>query len=134
MADKQLLDKVKLTVGLSLNETAQDDYINLLLDDATEYIVDLVVSLTSTTYGKKQLTKDVVKSLGYVIRAISVSMYNRRGDEGMSETGINQFTKSYLTMDKLIAPYLDAINQFAEEFNTKEPESNVTIQGTFMFL
>lgn len=134
MADKQLLDKVKLTVGLSLDETAQDDYINLLLDDATEYIVDLVVSLTSTTYGKKQLTKDVVKSLGYVIRAISVSMYNRRGDEGMSETGINQFTKSYLTMDKLIAPYLDAINQFAEEFNTKEPESNVTIQGTFMFL
>lgn len=134
MADKQLLDKVKLTVGLSLNETAQDDYINLLLDDATEYIVDLVVSLTSTTYGKKQLTKDVVKSLGYVIRAISVSMYNRRGDEGMSETGINQFTKSYLTMSNLISPYMDAINQFANAYDMKEPDSNVTIQGTFMFL
>lgn len=135
MADKQLLKKVKLVVGLSEEDTTQDDYISLLIEDTTEYITDSVVSITNTTFDKSYVTKEVTKGLGYVIRSVAVALYNRRGDEGTTETSVNSFRKTYLAMDKLMAPYLDAINKFAEKFELLNDDVvETSIQGTFFFM
>jgi len=82
MADTQL-DKIKRRLGISIEDTNQNDLINDLIGDAESYF--------------KLITgaKSVDEQYEFIIRDVALKLYVRKGSEGTETESVDGYSVSY---------------------------------------
>lgn len=82
MLDTQL-EKIKRRLGITENDTQQDDLIRDLIDDAESYF--------------KLITgaKSVDEQYEFIIRDVALKLYVRKGSEGTESESVDGYSVSY---------------------------------------
>lgn len=78
-----MLEKIKLLLGISDEDTTKDELINLLISNAKDYAVSFC------GYGEYNSQFDVI------VMKMVVEDYNRLGSEGISSKSFNGISESY---------------------------------------
>lgn len=71
-----ILDEVKLLKGIPLEDTVQDDLLNLIIRDSEERILAFVNLHSTTPLGV------LPESVSYIVRDVAVKRYNKLNSEG----------------------------------------------------
>lgn len=91
-----MLEKIKILLGITDN--TKDTLLNLLIEDATQYVKD---------YTHQEI---LPTGLDSAIRDIVVLNYNRRGTEGLQSESFSGVSQSYL--DNLPKPLLKKLKNY----------------------
>lgn len=79
------LEKLKIRVGISLEDNSKDDLLNVILDDAAAQILDF----TNRT--------ELLPKMEGLQKELSIEYYNRQGSEGESSRNEGGVSVSYST-------------------------------------
>ncbi|HEQ8056616.1 TPA: phage head-tail connector protein [Streptococcus pyogenes] len=71
MGDKQLIDDIKLFIGISKDDGAQDELITLAISESNEY-------------SETEITK-IPDRLRFIVRDVAIKRFNRINSEGTVE-------------------------------------------------
>lgn len=80
-----MLEKVKITLGISHEDASKDDLLNLMIDDTKEFIMN---------YCNIKEIPGIAESL---IRKLVIIQYNKIGSEGLQSESYSGISQSFIT-------------------------------------
>ena len=104
------LEAVKLRIGLTDNE--QDGLITELISDATARVLAYI----NQDGGIRQ---SLPSNLDYIIKEITVRMYNAIGDEGKKSSSEGEISNTWNVID--LSEYADALDIYRDNFKRRRP-------------
>lgn len=112
--NSDMLEKMKLLLGIAKEDTDIDSLLELLLDSAQARLKFLLGGI------------EVPEELSYVVLEVAVSRFNRIGNEGMSSYSQEGASMSFESSD--FAGFMDEIQAYLDKVNGKSGK------GGFKFL
>lgn len=99
MTDTQRLNKIKRRLGITPDDTKEDDLLSDLVEDAESYFKLLT---TSSTVGSKYY---------FMIENVVYKLYGRKGSEGVTSETVDGYSVTYQEWDNLFKPYMAILNK-----------------------
>lgn len=93
------LEKIKRRLGIPTIDTAEDDLLKDLIEDAESYFKLLT---TSSTVDSKYY---------FMIENVVYKLYGRKGSEGVTSETVDGYSVTYQEWDNLFKPYMAILNK-----------------------
>ena len=92
------LEKIKRRLGIPTIDTAEDELLKDLIEDAESYFKLLT---TSSTVDSKYY---------FMIENVVYKLYGRKGSEGVTSETVDGYSVTYQEWDNLFKPYMAILN------------------------
>ena len=99
MIDTQRLKKIKRRLGIAPDDTAENDLLADLVDDAESYFKTLTGSV------------DIDSKYNFMIENVVYKLYGRKGSEGVTSETVDGYSVTYQDWDNLFKPYMAILNK-----------------------
>lgn len=93
------LEKIKRRLGIPTIDTAEDELLKDLIEDAESYFKLLT---TSSTVDSKYY---------FMIENVAYKLYGRKGSEGVTSETVDGYSVTYQEWDNLFKPYMAILNK-----------------------
>lgn len=93
------LEKIKRRLGIPTIDTAEDELLKDLIEDAESYFKLLT---TSSTVDSKYY---------FMIENVVYKLYGRKGSEGITSETVDGYSVTYQEWDNLFKPYMAILNK-----------------------
>lgn len=108
--ENALLTSIKLRIGIE--DTKQDALLLDLIEDASSRVLAYINQDGPTT-------DDLPSSLGWVVKAVTIEMFNRIGDEGKQSGTEGNVSNTWAAID--LSQYADALDQYRSSSQRRRP-------------
>ena len=98
MSETQLA-KIKRRLGIAQDDTAENDLLADLVDDAESYFKTLTGSV------------DIGSKYNFMIENVVYKLYGRKGSEGVTSETVDGYSVTYQDWDNLFKPYMAILNK-----------------------
>ena len=98
MSETQLA-KIKRRLGIAQDDTAENDLLADLVDDAESYFKTLTGSV------------EIGSKYNFMIENVVYKLYGRKGSEGVTSETVDGYSVTYQDWDDLFKPYMDILNK-----------------------
>lgn len=98
MSEAQLA-KIKRRLGIAQDDTAENDLLADLVDDAESYFKTLTGSV------------EIGSKYNFMIENVVYKLYGRKGSEGVTSETVDGYSVTYQDWDNLFKPYMDILNK-----------------------
>ena len=98
MSETQLA-KIKRRLGIAQDDTAENDLLADLVDDAESYFKTLTGSV------------EIGSKYNFIIENVVYKLYGRKGSEGVTSETVDGYSVTYQDWDNLFKPYMDILNK-----------------------
>ena len=98
MSETQLA-KIKRRLGLAQDDTAENDLLADLVDDAESYFKTLTGSV------------EIGSKYNFMIENVVYKLYGRKGSEGVTSETVDGYSVTYQDWDNLFKPYMAILNK-----------------------
>ena len=98
MSETQLA-KIKRRLGIAQDDTAENDLLADLVDDAESYFKILTGSV------------EIGSKYNFMIENVVYKLYGRKGSEGVTSETVDGYAVTYEDWDNLFKPYMDILNK-----------------------
>lgn len=98
MSETQLA-KIKRRLGIAQDDTAENDLLADLVDDAESYFKTLTGSV------------DIGSKYNFMIENVVYKLYGRKGSEGVTSETVDGYSVTYQDWDNLFEPYMAILNK-----------------------
>lgn len=93
------LEKIKRRLGIPTIDTAEDELLKDLIEDAESYFKLLTTS------------SDVDSKYYFMIENVVYKLYGRKGSEGVTSETVDGYSVTYQEWDNLFKPYMAILNK-----------------------
>lgn len=97
--DSTQLEKIKRRLGIPTIDTAEDDLLKDLIEDAESYFKLLTTSSA------------VDSKYHFMIENVVYKLYGRKGSEGVTSETVDGYAVTYEDWDNLFKPYMAILNK-----------------------
>lgn len=115
MKDTQLF-KIKRRLGISLEDTQENELLKDLVEDAKSYFCGLAN------------IEEVPEKYNYIIENVVYKLYQRKGSEAVTSESVDGYSVTYESWDELFKPYLKIIQRDFED------DGSYRVKGKVRFL
>ena len=98
MSETQLA-KIKRRLGIAQDDTAENDLLADLVDDAESYFKTLTGSV------------EIGSKYNFMIENVVYKLYGRKGSEGVTSETVDGYAVTYEDWDNLFKPYMAILNK-----------------------
>ena len=98
MSETQLA-KIKRRLGIAQDDTAENDLLADLVDDAESYFKILTGSV------------EIGSKYNFMIENVVYKLYGRKGSEGVTSETVDGYSVTYQDWDNLFKPYMAILNK-----------------------
>ena len=98
MSETQLA-KIKRRLGIAQDDTAENDLLADLVDDAESYFKTLTGSA------------EIGSKYNFMIENVVYKLYGRKGSEGVTSETVDGYSVTYQDWDNLFKPYMAILNK-----------------------
>ncbi|MCO4584607.1 Phage QLRG family, putative DNA packaging [Streptococcus infantarius subsp. infantarius] len=98
MSETQL-SKIKRRLGIAQDDTAENDLLADLVDDAESYFKTLTGSV------------EIGSKYNFMIENVVYKLYGRKGSEGVTSETVDGYSVTYQDWDNLFKPYMAILNK-----------------------
>ena len=98
MSETQLA-KIKRRLGIAQDDTAENDLLADLVDDAESYFKTLTGSV------------EISSKYNFMIENVVYKLYGRKGSEGVTSETVDGYSVTYEDWDNLFKPYMAILNK-----------------------
>ena len=98
MSETQLA-KIKRRLGIAQDDTAENDLLADLVDDAESYFKTLTGSV------------EIGSKYNFMIENVVYKLYGRKGSEGVTSETVDGYSVTYQDWDNLFKPYMAILNE-----------------------
>ena len=98
MSETQLA-KIKRRLGIAQDDTAENDLLADLVDDAESYFKTLTGSV------------EIGSEYNFMIENVVYKLYGRKGSEGVTSETVDGYSVTYQDWDNLFKPYMAILNK-----------------------
>lgn len=98
MSETQLA-KIKRRLGIAQDDTAENDLLADLVDDAESYFKALTGSV------------EIGSKYNFMIENVVYKLYGRKGSEGVTSETVDGYSVTYQDWDNLFKPYMAILNK-----------------------
>ena len=98
MSEAQLA-KIKRRLGIAQDDTAENDLLADLVDDAESYFKTLTGSV------------EISSKYNFMIENVVYKLYGRKGSEGVTSETVDGYSVTYQDWDNLFKPYMAILNK-----------------------
>lgn len=98
MSEAQLV-KIKRRLGIAQDDTAENDLLADLVDDAESYFKTLTGSV------------EIGSKYNFMIENVVYKLYGRKGSEGVTSETVDGYSVTYQDWDNLFKPYMAILNK-----------------------
>ena len=98
MSETQLA-KIKRRLGIAQDDTAENDLLADLVDDAESYFKTLTGSV------------EISSKYNFMIENVVYKLYGRKGSEGVTFETVDGYSVTYQDWDNLFKPYMAILNK-----------------------
>lgn len=98
MSETQLA-KIKRRLGIAQDDTAENDLLADLVDDAESYFKTLTGSV------------EISSQYNFMIENVVYKLYGRKGSEGVTSETVDGYSVTYQDWDNLFKPYMAILNK-----------------------
>ncbi|WP_438837965.1 phage head-tail connector protein [Streptococcus pluranimalium] len=98
MSETQLA-KIKRRLGIAQDDTAENDLLTDLVDDAESYFKTLTGSV------------EIDSKYNFMIENVVYKLYGRKGSEGVTSETVDGYSVTYQEWDNLFKPYMAILNK-----------------------
>ena len=98
MSEAQLA-KIKRRLGIAQDDTAENDLLADLVDDAESYFKILTGSV------------EIGSKYNFMIENVVYKLYGRKGSEGVTSETVDGYSVTYQDWDNLFKPYMAILNK-----------------------
>ena len=98
MSETQLA-KIKRRLGIAQDDTAENDLLADLVDDAASYFKTLTGSV------------EIGSKYNFMIENVVYKLYGRKGSEGVTSETVDGYSVTYQDWDNLFKPYMAILNK-----------------------
>ena len=98
MSEAQLA-KIKRRLGIAQDDTAENDLLADLVDDAESYFKTLTGSV------------EIDSKYNFMIENVVYKLYGRKGSEGVTSETVDGYSVTYQDWDNLFKPYMAILNK-----------------------
>ena len=98
MSETQLA-KIKRRLGIAQDDTAENDLLADLVDDAESYFKTLTGSV------------EIDSKYNFMIENVVYKLYGRKGSEGVTSETVDGYAVTYEDWDNLFKPYMAILNK-----------------------
>lgn len=98
MSETQLA-KIKRRLGIAQDDTAENDLLGDLVDDAESYFKTLTGSV------------EIGSKYNFMIENVVYKLYGRKGSEGVTSETVDGYSVTYQDWDNLFKPYMAILNK-----------------------
>ena len=98
MGETQLA-KIKRRLGIAQDDTAENDLLADLVDDAESYFKTLTGSV------------EIGSKYNFMIENVVYKLYGRKGSEGVTSETVDGYSVTYQDWDNLFEPYMAILNK-----------------------
>ena len=98
MSETQLA-KIKRRLGIAQDDTAENDLLADLVDDAESYFKTLTGSV------------EIGSKYNFMIENVVYKLYGRKGSEGVTSETVDVYSVTYQHWDNLFKPYMAILNK-----------------------
>ena len=98
MSETQLA-KIKRRLGIAQDDTAENDLLADLVDDAESYFKTLTGSV------------EIGSRYNFMIENVVYKLYGRKGSEGVTSETVDGYSVTYQDWDNLFKPYMAILNK-----------------------
>ena len=98
MSETQLA-KIKRRLGIAQDDTAENDLLADLVDDAESYFKTLTGSV------------EIGSKYNFMIENVVYKLYGRKGSEGVASETVDGYSVTYQDWDNLFKPYMAILNK-----------------------
>lgn len=98
MSETQLA-KIKRRLGIAQDDTAENDLLADLVDDAESYFKTLTGSV------------EISSKYNFMIENVVYKLYGRKGSEGVTSETVDGYAVTYEDWDNLFKPYMAILNK-----------------------
>ena len=98
MSEAQLA-KIKRRLGIAQDDTAENDLLTDLVDDAESYFKTLTGSV------------EIDSKYNFMIENVVYKLYGRKGSEGVTSETVDGYAVTYEDWDNLFKPYMSILNK-----------------------
>ena len=98
MSETQLA-KIKRRLGIAQDDTAENDLLADLVDDAESYFKTLTGSV------------EIGSKYNFMIANVVYKLYGRKGSEGVTSETVDGYSVTYQDWDNLFKPYMAILNK-----------------------
>lgn len=98
MSETQLA-KIKRRLGIAQDDTAENDLLADLVDDAESYFKTLTGSV------------EISSKYNFMIENVVYKLYGRKGSEGVTSETVDGYSVTYQDWDNLFKPYMAILNK-----------------------
>ena len=98
MSETQLA-KIKRRLGIAQDDTAENDLLADLVDDAESYFKTLTGSV------------EIGSKYNFMIEIVVYRLYGRKGSEGVASETVDGYSVTYQDWDNLFKPYMAILNK-----------------------
>lgn len=98
MSETQLA-KIKRRLGIAQDDTAENDLLADLVDDAESYFKTLTGSV------------EIDSKYNFMIENVVYKLYGRKGSEGVTSETVDGYSVTYQEWDNLFKPYMAILNK-----------------------
>lgn len=93
------LEKIKRRLGIAQDDTAENDLLADLVDDAESYFKTLTGSV------------EIDSKYNFMIENVVYKLYGRKGSEGVTSETVDGYSVTYQDWDNLFKPYMAILNK-----------------------
>ena len=93
------LAKIKRRLGIAQDDTAENDLLADLVDDAESYFKTLTGSV------------EIGSKYNFMIENVVYKLYGRKGSEGVTSETVDGYSVTYQDWDNLFEPYMAILNK-----------------------
>ena len=98
MSETQLA-KIKRRLGIAQDDTAENDLLADLVDDAESYFKTLTGSV------------EIGSKYNFMIENVVYKLYGRKGSEGVTSETVDGYSVTYQDWDNIFEPYMAILNK-----------------------
>ena len=98
MSETQLA-KIKRRLGIAQDDTAENELLADLVDDAESYFKTLTGSV------------EIGSQYNFMIENVVYKLYGRKGSEGVTSETVDGYSVTYQDWDNLFKPYMAILNK-----------------------
>ena len=98
MSETQLA-KIKRRLGIAQDDTAENELLADLVDDAESYFKTLTGSV------------EIGSQYNFMIENVVYKLYGRKGSEGVTSETVDGYSVTYQDWDNLFKPYMPILNK-----------------------